>query len=249
MEKHLATHRNVKEKAVMVRGVPFQQFFPSRYLSTRFPILSEESGLTASPSSPPDDKEMMKTAIFKTRELGRVLEEQQHQVIRPVDHDQLAPFVKRARWDRLFSGQERGLLLALVAVPSPETRTRETILFETMLSVGSKCAAATKSATEMFLMELKRTEPAPEKEPFTVPSEKTVRRYSRVWGRVLVMFLRLPSDARSGLGITLTARQASALDKLQECLSFAKATPVEEEGEEGSGEVGSAVTSRAREHR
>jgi hypothetical protein len=243
MEKHLATHKNLKERATMVKGVHFQQFFTSRYLSARFPILPEERVPTDCPESPPDDKEMVKTAIYKMRELGRQLEEQQHQVICPVEHDQLSPFIKRARWDRLFAGQERKVLLALVAPPAPETRTRETILFETMLSIGRKCAAATKSATEMFLMELKRTELTPEKEPFTVPSEKTIHRYSRVWGRVLVMFLRVPLDDKSGLGIALTLEQALTLDTLQEQLSFARAMPAREEGTEETGEVGSVATS------
>jgi hypothetical protein len=248
MVKHLAIHKNLKERATMVRGIHFQQFFTSRYLSTRFPILPEEGASTDCSKSPADDKEMVKAAIYKMRELGRQLEEQQHQVIRPVEHDQLSPFVKRARWDRLFAGQERKVLLALVAPPAPETRTRETILFETMLSVGSKCAAATESATEMFLMELKRTELTPEKEPFTVPTKKTIRRYSRVWGRVLVMFLRVPADDKSGLGITLTSEQALALDTLQEQLSFARAMPAREEGAEETGEVGSVATSPAQDH-
>jgi hypothetical protein len=233
LDKHFKTQHPDESGPRFDRNVAFQRLFPSRKLSQRFRVTVPPDVAGTARAGATEAAERFDAFFKRSLEESRTFAAAHDKTIRHSEHDQLPPFLRRAKFEKLFTGYDRDLLRAHGALPPSKSDSPESLLVGTVRQMALKIGASTREATEVITFAMAANSTGPSTEPFEVPYlNSTVARYGDTLGRAMLFLMRAESVGEERPLFTLTPAQSSALSALRGELSAARKEHGAQDGEQ-----------------
>lgn len=194
MAKHVQVcHRDELARPGHRSGVAFQRFTNYRLLSSRFEVVfeTEQEKRQAARLEDPFCRALETSLSLRVKK-----DEERLSKIGGISRDQLPPFVKKLGWADFFHGYDFKVICELVQPPGPCPEgtpiTVEAIVWVVLAQVGTWIAQNCRDASSALTMEMQRNGSEATTSPFQCPDlASTIRKYSQVWGKVVLFFLRV----------------------------------------------------------